>query len=208
MTTRLRVLLAAVITASSLTIIPSVTVAECQPVPVTDDIRDYIGVAFTAKVVEEVSDETDPPLDDSPAFNWKVVLDVDRVYRGTVEETLRWHGYDLGCSGIRPAMLKAGQRLFISTDRLEPGQQEAPSHFTLMWTKDDDGWRFYPKGLKYGRADDWYPAKADDITSLRDIRRFVGALHRPYSEPMVSSGSVDEEDATVDNEVQEGGEEG
>lgn len=177
------VLLATVLALGAAAVTPAVTLAECQPVPVTDDVRDYIGVAFTAKVVE-VTDQGDAPMADATPFNWKVVLDVDRVYRGTVEDTLHWNGWAAGCSGIRPNMLTAGDRLFVTTDGLDPEGLTAPGHFTLIWQKGDAGWRFFPKALKYGYDGGWYPPEASRARSLRDLRQMVGALHRPYAEPV------------------------
>jgi hypothetical protein len=184
-----RVLLAALLALSAAAVTPAVTVAECMPIPATDDIRDYIGVAFTAKVIE-VTDQGDAPMPDAAPFNWKVVLDVDRVYRGHVEETLHWNGWAAGCSGIRPNMLTVGDRLFVSTDALDPEGLTAPGHFTLLWKKSDAGWRFFPKALKYGYDDGWYPPEASRARSLRDLRQMVGALHRPYADPVPRQGSA------------------
>lgn len=187
MTTRLGVLLTAVAMAGGLTVVPSATVAECQPLPVTDDIRDYIGVAFTAKVVE-VTDEVDAPMADAAPFNWKVVFDVDRVYRGNVEEVLHWNGWGAGCSGIRPDMFKPGQRYFISTARLDPEGMRAPGPYTLVWKQDGDRWPFHNRVLKtaYGGK----PPEARTASSLRRIRQAVGAWDGGWYDPLPRQARV------------------
>lgn len=183
MATRIHILLAAVLALGGAIAHPSVTEAECGPPLPANDIRDYIGVAFTATVAD-VTDEVDAPMADAAPFNWKVVLDVDRVYRGTVEETLHWNGWGAGCSGIRPAMLKKGQRLFVSMDRLDPEGMRAPGYFTLIWREDDDDWRFFKKALSYGSLDGRFPPEANNASNLRQMRKAVGALNRQFYDPV------------------------
>ena len=176
-----RALLAGLLALSGAVATPVSTVAECGPLGVTDDIRDYIGVAFTATVAE-VTDEVDAPMADAAPFNWKVVLDVDRVYRGNVEETLHWNGWGAGCSGIRPGMFKPGQRYFISTARLDPEGMRAPGPYTLAWKQVGDRWPFHNRVLKtsYGSK----PPEARTASSPRRIRKAVGALHGGWYDPL------------------------
>ena len=191
MTTRLRVLLAAVVAASSLTIVPSVTVAECQPMSGQDDISNYVGVAFIANVVE-VTDEVDAPMPDAAPFDWKVVLDVDRVFRGEVEDTLHWNGWKNGCSGIRPYMFQPGHRLFISTAQLDPEGMRAPSPYTLVWRKlhkdryggayGEDRWPFHSRVLKAKYSG--FPSEARTSSKLRRIRKAVEANDDGWHEPL------------------------
>lgn len=180
MKTGSRVLFAGLLALSGAAAAPAIAVAECSPLSVADDIRDYIGVAFTATVAE-VTDEVDAPMADAAPFDWKVVLDVDRVYRGDVEETLHWNGWGAGCSGIRPDMFEPGQRYFFATARLDPAGMRAPGPYTLVWKQDGDRWPFHNRVLKtaYGSK----PPEARTASSLRSIRRAVGALHGGWYPP-------------------------
>ena len=179
---RLGVLLAAVLAASGVAVQPVTTHAECLgPLP-TQDARDYIGVAFTATVAE-VTDHVDPPLPGNAPFNTKVVLDVDRVYRGTVEDFQHWNEWDAGCSWLRPQNLKEGQRLFVSADQLDRQRKRSPG-FLLIWREDDDGWRFFRKALSYADTPNYYPPEARTVTTTRQIRDLVGAASRGWYKPV------------------------
>jgi hypothetical protein len=179
----LRFALALVLMSTGVVALPTATHAECLgPLP-SQDVRDYVGVAFTATVVE-VSDETDPPLPGNTPFNTKVVLDVDRVYRGWVEDLQHWNEWDAGCSWLRPHSLKEGQELFISADRLDPKRKRSPG-FLLIWRQHDDGWRFFSKALSYaGPPPDYYPPEARAATTTRQIRDLVGVLNHGWLDPV------------------------
>ena len=182
------VLLAAVLALSGVAVQPATTHAECEPPALTKDMSDYIGFAFTATVVE-VTDQTDPPMPGAAPFDWKVVLDVDRVYRGTVEDTLHWNGWADGCSTIRANMLPEGQRLFVSTEELDPLRLEAPGPFTIIWRKregvasgDDVRWVFDHRSLRNPYND--FPSEARTAGDLGEIRTAADALNGHWREPV------------------------
>lgn len=168
---------------------PASSHAECLgPLP-SQDARDYIGVAFTATVLE-ITDQTDLPLPGNAPFNTKVVLDVDRVYRGRVEDPQHWNAWGAGCSWLRPRNLKEGQRLFVSADQLDVKRKRVPP-FLLIWRQDNDGWRFFPKALSYAENRDYYPPAARSATSTRQIRSLVGAANRGWYDPVPRPAAVD-----------------
>jgi hypothetical protein len=151
-------------------------------------MSDYVGFAFTGTVVE-VSDQTDPPPPGAARFDWKVVLTVDRVYRGTVQDTLHWNGWADGCSTIRPNMLTVGQRLFVSTEELDSQGLQEPGSFTVIWRKRDDGrWVLDHRALRNPYND--FPGEAHVAGDLGEIRTAADASNGPWREPVRRSAIV------------------
>ncbi len=146
--------------------------AECWPPPPSRDDRIPVKVAFIATVAE-VSRTVDPPMADSAPFDWHVELTVEKTYRGRVRDELRLNGWDVGCSFLRPAGLREGDRVFIALDRLD--LVENPSLFgqILIWRREGVAWSFAAEALQSGRDRAFWPAAARRATALSEIVALV-----------------------------------
>lgn len=146
--------------------------AECWPPPPSRDERIPVEVAFIATVAE-VSRAVDPPMAGSAPFDWHVGLTLEKTYRGRVPDELRLNGWGVGCSFLRPAGLREGDRVFIALDRLN--LVENPSLFgqILIWRREGDAWSFAADALQSGRDRAFWPAAARRATSLSEIVALV-----------------------------------
>lgn len=146
--------------------------AECWPPPPSRAERIPVAVAFMATVAE-VSRTGDPPMADSAPFDWHVELTLEKTYRGRVPDELRLNGWDVGCSFLRPAGLREGDRVFIALDRLN--LVENPSLFgqILIWRREGDAWSFAADALQSGRDRAFWPVAARRATSLSEIVALV-----------------------------------
>jgi hypothetical protein len=155
-----------------LLVVVTPVLAECWPPPPSRDDRIPVKVAFTATVAE-VSRRVDPPMADSAPFDWHLEFTLEKTYRGRVPDELLLNGWDVGCSFLRPAGLRAGDRVFITLDRLD--LVENPSLFgqILIWRRGGDGWAFAADALQWGRDRAFWPAAARGASSLSEIVALV-----------------------------------
>lgn len=130
--------------------VPSV-MAECSPGDTPPDRHLDVGYAFTATVVE-VSSDVDPPRPDGAPFNWHVVLQVDRSYRGDVPVEIVFNGWTAQCwFGVRGDQLQVGERLFVAGQRLrlERFPTDPFAGDLALWTWTGERWRYARDVLTY-----------------------------------------------------------
>lgn len=163
--------------------------AECFPQPHPFPPLSY---AFTATVTE-ASDDVAEPLPSMAPFNQHLEMQVARVYRGSVPERVEANGWDVGCdfSGIQTRL---GDRLFIATSALDPGDPRLILGHVLVWRSVGDGrWEAYTEALHDAALG--YPRAALDADTVEEILRVVDGVRAPDTStleaprPSAASGS-------------------
>jgi hypothetical protein len=192
-----RVTLIAVVALTGIASTSTMVNAECFPV-LSRPLTAFVGHAFTA-TVRDITGRNDAldPRGETWTFDYEVVLDVGRVFRGKVPERLEVRGWGVGCDMLNARYLREGDRVFITADRID----RYPYLFGdfMLWRRSEDGWRF-PRPL-HPRDPSAYPQAARSATTLRQIRALTGA-RRPAHKPIPVSGTPDEQTPT-DDESQE-----
>jgi hypothetical protein len=148
--------------------------AECLNYPIAAGDHLNVGYAFVATVTE-VSDAVDPPQADSAPYDWHVELDVERTYRGHVPDRLTFNGWDVGCHNLRGDHLRAGDRIFIATERLDlrPSRVDPFWGDVVAWKGTRGAWAFYATALDHAYDKAFYPAAARSATTTADILALI-----------------------------------
>ena len=173
-----RLSLIAVVAVAGIASTPTVVKAECFPV-LSLPVKSFIGHAFTA-TVRDITGRNDAldPQGRTWTFDYEVVLDVGRVFRGKVPERLEIRGWGVGCDMLNARFLREGDRVFVTADRID----RYPYLFGdfMLWRRSEDGWRF-PRPL-HPRDPSAYPQAARSATTFRQVRALAGA-ERPAHKP-------------------------
>jgi hypothetical protein len=133
--------------------VPAV-LAECPPRDGPADRHLDVGYAFTATVTE-LSSQVDPPREGNADFDWHVVLDVDRTYRGEVPAEIVFNGWTAQCwFGVRGDQLHLGERVFVAGQRLrlERFPTDPFSGDLALWTWTGQRWKYARDVLTYDRT--------------------------------------------------------
>ena len=85
------------------------------------------------------------------AFDWDLVLDVERDYLGDLPARLEASGWDYGC-GFTGVEVVKGDRLFIATDEMDLSDPRLIGGEIYLWRDVGGGrWAFYGDALQDGR---------------------------------------------------------
>jgi hypothetical protein len=185
-----RQLLAAMVLAAVTTIgLTSTASAECLDYPIAAGDHLDVGYAFVATVTE-ASDAVDPPQADSAPYDWHVELAVERTYRGYVPDQLTFNGWDVGCHNLRGEHLRAGDRIFIATERLELRSSRVDPFWgdVVAWKDAGGGWAFYTSALDHAYDKAFYPRAARSATTTADILALIRSDPAPDTSTEVSAG--------------------
>ena len=188
-----RVTLIAVVALTGIASTSTKVNAECFPV-LSRPLTAFMGHAFTA-TVRDITGRNDAldPRGRTWTFDYEVVLDVGRGFRGKVPERLEIRGWGVGCDMLNARFLREGDRVFITADRI----YRYPYLFGnfMLWRRNEDGWRFLRP--LHPRDPSAYPQAARSATTFRQIRALTGA-EGPAHKPIPVSGTPDEQAPTDD----------
>jgi hypothetical protein len=112
--------------------------AECMEPAPPKAVSAYVGYAFVA-FVTSVSDQPTTQLPGNSPFNWEVVLDVSRVYRGSVPHQVVVDGWSAGCGWFRGRALSPGDGIFMTANQLKLPTLDGD---LLVWRRAGDTWHF------------------------------------------------------------------
>ena len=128
---------------------PNVAVAECSAFdPTPHGISNFVGYAFTARLVDS-SREPDPPLPGDSPFNWKMRFDVEHVYRGRVPDPWVVNGWDgNSCNGLDVTAMHVGDELFVSVNLMDRAAIPRLGGNYLIWRRVDQHWEYFDQATQ------------------------------------------------------------
>ena len=183
---RSRLTLAVAMAVLGLLLVAAPAAAECSVRPGPDEPTPYV---FIATVVD-VSDDVDPSLPDSAAFDYRIELDVNRLLAGKVPKRVHANGWDVGCGFSGVDKVNVGDRLLIATTSLDATDPRLVLGPVLLWHRVGGHWDFYGEVLQDGEFG--YPKAAIRASTTREILRYLETLGAPatstVSRPAVPVG--------------------